>query len=182
MRVVAGSAKGRRLNAPDGLGVRPTGDRVREAVFDMLASLDVVQYRRIADLFAGTGAMGIEALSQGAAAAFFVEREPAALDVIRTNLVVTGLYSRATVVPGDVLDWLATAPPVDVALIDPPYAFEEWPAVLERVQAGTLVLESDHELDLGPRWEALKSRRYGGTVVTLAQPAAAPPADEKGSE
>lgn len=180
MRVVAGSAKGRRLNAPDGLGVRPTGDRVREAVFDMLGSLDVVEGRRVADLFAGTGALGIEALSRGAAAATFVERDQAALDVIRTNLVVTGLYARATVVPGDALDWAATAPRVDVALVDPPYAFDEWPALLASISAGTLVAESDRELDLGPRWVALRARRYGGTVVTVAQ-LATTPTDEKGS-
>lgn len=180
MRVVAGSAKGRRLQAPEGKAVRPTGDRVREAIFDMLASLDVVQGRSVADLFAGTGAMGIEALSRGAAMGTFVDDEPAVLDVIRTNLVITGLYARATVVQSDVLDWVATAPTVDVALVDPPYSFEEWPALLGALSAGTAVLESDRELDLGGRWEALKVKRYSGTVVTLAQPAT--PSDEKGSE
>jgi len=180
MRVVSGSAKGRRLQAPEGASVRPTGDRVREAVFDMLTSLDVVQGRSVADLFAGTGAMGIEALSRGSAMGTFVDHEPAVLDVIRTNLILTGLYARATVVQSDVLDWVATAPTVDVAIVDPPYPFDEWPALLERLSAGTIVLESDRELDLGARWAAIKVKRYGGTVVTLAQPAGPP--DEKGTE
>jgi 16S rRNA (guanine966-N2)-methyltransferase len=178
MRVVAGSAKGRRLQAPEGRSVRPTGDRVREAVFDMLASLDVVQGRRVADLFAGTGALGIEALSRGAAQGTFVDRDPAVLDIIRTNLIITGLYARATVVQSDVLDWLVTAPGVDVALVDPPYTFDEWPALLDALSAGTAVLESDRELDLGERWVEIRVKRYGGTVVTLAQPATPP--DEKG--
>lgn len=180
MRVVAGSAKGRRLQAPEGRSVRPTGDRVREAVFDMLSSLDVVQGRTVADLFAGTGAMGVEALSRGAAMATFVDHEAAVLDVVRTNLVLTGLYARATVVQADVLDWLADAAPVDLALVDPPYSFEEWPALLDSLSAGTAVLESDRELDLGERWRAIKVKRYGGTVVTLAQPATTP--DEKGGQ
>ena len=180
MRVVAGSARGRRLQAPDGPSVRPTGDRVREAVFDMLASLDVVQGRSVTDLFAGTGAMGIEALSRGAAMGTFVDDDAAALDIVRTNLVITGLYARATVVQSDVLDWVATAARVDVVLVDPPYSFDAWPELLGKLSAGTAVLESDRELDLGDRWEALKVKRYSGTVVTLAQPAT--PSDEKGRE
>jgi 16S rRNA (guanine966-N2)-methyltransferase len=179
MRVVAGSAKGRRLQAPDGTGVRPTGDRVREAIFDMLASLDAIEGRSVADLFAGTGALGIEALSRGAARATFVDDDGSVLAFIRTNLVITGLYARATVVKEDVLDWVATAPPVDVALVDPPYAFESWAQLMEGLSAGLAVLESDRELELGPGWEVRKVKHYGGTVVTLAAPAATP--DEKGS-
>ncbi len=179
MRVVAGTAKGRRLQAPEGRSVRPTGDRVREAIFGMLGSLEVVEGRSVVDLFAGTGALGIEALSRGAAAATFVDDDPAALEVIRTNLVLTGLYARATVVKADAMDWCATAPLVDVALVDPPYVFDDWPALLASLPAGLAVLESDRELDVGPAWEVRKAKRYGGTVVTLVQPAPLP--DEKGT-
>lgn len=179
MRIVAGSAKGRRLQSPDGTGVRPTGDRVREAVFDMLGSLDAVEGRSVADLFAGTGALGIEALSRGAAAATFVDDDGSVLAFIRTNLVITGLYARATVVKADVLDWVATAPRVDVALVDPPYAFDGWRRLMDGLSAGLAVLESDRELDLGPAWEVRKVKHYGGTVVTLAAPTAT--TDEKGS-
>ena len=179
MRVVAGSAKGRRLQAPDGTGVRPTGDRVREAVFDILSSLDMIEGRSVADLFAGTGALGIEALSRGAAVATFVDDDATVLDIVRTNLVITGLYARATVVKSDVLDWVATAPRVDLALVDPPYAFDAWPELLGGLSTGLAVLESDRELDVGPGWEVRKVKHYGGTVVTLAAPATPP--DEKGS-
>ena len=101
------------------------------------------------------------------------------LAFIRTNLVITGLYARATVVKGDVLDWVATAPRVDVALVDPPYAFEGWRPLMDRLSAGLAVLESDREPDLGPAWEVRKVKHYGGTVVTLAAPTAT--TDEKGS-
>lgn len=179
MRVVAGTAKGRRLQAPEGRGVRPTGDRVREAVFDMLGSLDVVETRSFADLYAGTGALGIEALSRGAATAVFVDDDPAALEILRTNLVITGLYARATVVKADVADWLDGAPPVDVALVDPPYAFDGWADLMSRLPAGLAVLESDREVDVGPGWEVRKAKHYGGTVVMLAHPVSGP--HEKGS-
>lgn len=180
MRVVAGSAKGRRLQAPDGTGVRPTGDRVREAIFDMLGSLGGVEGRKVADLFAGTGALGIEALSRGAASAVFVDDDASVLGTIRTNLVITGLYARATVLKADVLDWVRTAAPVDIALVDPPYAFDAWPALMEQLPAGLAVLESDREVDLGPGWDIRKVKHYGGTVVTLAAPAATL-TDQKGS-
>jgi 16S rRNA (guanine966-N2)-methyltransferase len=175
VRVVSGSAKGRRLQSPEGNSIRPTGDRVREAIFDMLGALDVVEGRKVVDLFAGTGALGIEALSRGASAATFVEQDQAALDVIRTNLVITGLYARATVVKGDALDWVTSARRVDVALVDPPYAFDDWPALLAALPAGLAVLESDRELDVGPAWRVRKEKQYGGTVVTLVEPA--PPTD-----
>ncbi len=179
MRVVAGSAKGRQLRAPRGLGVRPTSDRVREAVFDILGSLDAVEGASVLDVFAGTGALGIEALSRGAAAATFVERDRAAVDAIHTNLVITGLYARATVVHADALDWLIRAPRAALAFVDPPYAFDAWPTLLERLPARLAVLESAGEIDAGPSWEVLKVKRYGGTVVTLAGAAGA--GDEKGS-
>jgi 16S rRNA G966 N2-methylase RsmD len=84
------------------------------------------------------------------------------------------------VVKADVLDWVGTAAPVDVALVDPPYSFDAWPELLGRLSAGLVVLESDRDLDLGPAWEVRKVKRYGGTVVTLAAPAATP-TDETGS-
>lgn len=106
MRVVAGAARGRRLAAPPGAVTRPTPDRVREAVFNSLHSLGVLPGCRVLDLYAGTGAMGIEALSRGAAAAVFVERHPEALAALRANLAATGLEDRAAVVAADVDDYL----------------------------------------------------------------------------
>src|SRR5689334_16902428 len=124
MRVVAGSAGGRSLRAPDGKETRPTSDRVREAVFNALGSLDAVEGAVVADLYAGSGALGIEALSRGASEATFVESSAAARSVIETNLAATDFGDRATVVTGDVLSHLrATDDRYDLVLADPPYAF-----------------------------------------------------------
>lgn len=104
--MVAGAARGRRLAAPPGAVTRPTPDRVREAVFNSLHSLGVLPGCRVLDLYAGTGAMGIEALSRGASAAVFVERHPEALAALRANLAATGFEDRAAVVAADVDDYL----------------------------------------------------------------------------
>src|SRR3954471_16170376 len=132
MRVVAGSAGGRRLRAPKGTTTRPTSDRVRQSIFNSLDSMGAVEDARVADLFAGSGALGIEALSRGATHATFVDDDGAAVAVIRENLAGTGLAGpSATVVQGDVLRWLATSDPVDLALADPPYTFDQWAELLE---------------------------------------------------
>src|SRR4051812_5284478 len=106
MRVVAGSARGIRLVAPSGTSTRPTSDRVREATFNALGSLGAVEDARVLDLFAGTGAMAIEALSRGAAHATFVDRDAAAVAAIHTNLETTHLVPLATVVRTDVMRYL----------------------------------------------------------------------------
>jgi 16S rRNA (guanine966-N2)-methyltransferase len=166
MRVVAGSAKGRRLVAPAGTATRPTSDRVREAIFSMLASLDVLDGAVVVDLFAGSGALGIEALSRGAERATFVERDRDAAAVIEANLDATALRDRATVTRADAATFAGA---VDVAFVDPPYEFDEWPALLDTLDAGLAVLESDREVDVGAKWLVNKVRRYGSTVVTLAE-------------
>ncbi len=138
-------------------------------MFDVLTSMDVVQGAGVADLFAGTGALGIEALSRGALTAVLVEQDRSALDALKVNLVTTGLYARATVVAADALTWIGTAGPVDLAFIDPPYAFTGWPELLAELDAGLVVAESDREIDVGESWKVLKSKHYGGTVVTMAE-------------
>src|SRR5258706_7562012 len=95
MRVVSGTAKGRKLVAPAGRSTRPTSDRVREAIFSMLASLDALEGAIVVDLFAGSGALGIEALSRGAAHATFYELDREAVAAIETNLATTGTGERA---------------------------------------------------------------------------------------
>ncbi len=121
-RVIAGSARGRQLGAP-GEGTRPLGDRLKEALFAILEP--EIRDRAFLDLFAGSGAAGIEALSRGAARAVFVERDAAAVTSIKANLDATGLADRAEVVRADVLSWLAGsgggAGPFAAALVDPPY-------------------------------------------------------------
>ena len=171
VRVVAGSAKGRRLVAPDGTATRPTGDRVREATFNALGSLGVVSGAEVLDLFAGSGAMGIEALSRGAASATFVDSDARALAAIRTNLQAAGVAERATIVRSDVGRHLAERTGrVDLAILDPPYALahEAWAALLDVLRADVAVLESDRDLALDHPWEIVRGRRYGTTVITLA--------------
>jgi 16S rRNA (guanine966-N2)-methyltransferase len=174
VRVVAGTAKGRRLVTPAGRDTRPTSDRVRESIFNALHSLGAVQDATVLDLFAGSGALGIEALSRGAAHCTFVESAPAALAAIRQNLDGAGLTPRATVEARTAEAYLARRPePVDVALCDPPYAFAGWADLLARLPAGLVVCESDRPVELGPGWDAARTRRYGSTVVTFGRPAGA---------
>ena len=121
MRVITGSARGRRLKELEGMETRPTTDRVKEGLFNVL-QFDI-EGRRVLDLFAGTGQLGIECLSRGAAEAVFAERRPDALKLIRENLKVTELSDRARVVAGDSMEFLSTTKEkFDIILLDPPYA------------------------------------------------------------
>jgi 16S rRNA (guanine966-N2)-methyltransferase len=170
VRVIAGAAKGRRLVTPKGVTTRPTSDAVREAVFNVLASLGDLTGASVADLFAGSGALGIEALSRGAASCVFVESDRAALDAIRANLRTTGLGG-GEVVRSDALRWVAAnRRALDVVFADPPYAFDAWDALGSALDAELVVAESDRDVDLGDRWRVLRSKRYGSTVVTLVTP------------
>jgi 16S rRNA (guanine966-N2)-methyltransferase len=125
LRVIAGTVRGRRLVAPPGDDIRPTKGIVREAVFSALDSRGAIVDAVVLDLYAGTGALGLEALSRGAARAVLVERDRRALDAIGTNLEHTGLGAQARVVRSDVTAFLAVAPPpeapFDLVLADPPY-------------------------------------------------------------
>jgi 16S rRNA (guanine966-N2)-methyltransferase len=168
VRVVAGIARGRRLVAPKGETTRPTSDFVREAVFNSLAGHLDLEDATVLDLFAGTGALGIEALSRGAAHATFVESDRAALASLRANLATTGFETQATVRVGDTTR-IALAP-VDLAFVDPPYAFTGWPALLPRIDAGLVVIESDREIDVPEGWRVLRCKKYGTTVVALTSP------------
>ncbi len=121
MRIIAGAWRGRTLAAPPGQSTRPTADRVRETLFSMLTSrLGGFEDVAVADLFAGSGALGFEALSRGAARATFVERDRAALDAIRANAEKLGAHDRVRVIGGDGFK-LAPAGPFDLILADPPY-------------------------------------------------------------
>ncbi|MGI8983921.1 MAG: 16S rRNA (guanine(966)-N(2))-methyltransferase RsmD [Acidimicrobiales bacterium] len=171
MRVVAGLAGGRRLQAPAGRKVRPTSERVREALFNALGSMDAIAGASVLDLFAGSGALGIEALSRGAASATFVEADARAVAAVKANLLATGLGERARVVQSDVVRFLSHPPPapVDLAFADPPYAFSGWADVLDRLPAALVAVEARSHLDLGPAWRPVRSKRYGDTVIILAR-------------
>ena len=169
VRVIGGRSRGRRLAAKLPAAVRPTSDRVRESIFDILGSRGGVEGLTVVDLFCGSGALGLEALSRGAAAATFVDQDPAALEAVRTNLESVGLGDQpVTVVRAALPGWLAGAPAFDLALCDPPYTFEAWPALLTDLRATTAVLESSSPITLPAGWVVARERRYGGTLVTVA--------------
>jgi len=183
VRVIGGQWRGRPLQAPAGRSTRPTSDRVREAIFDVLGSLlgaDGLVGARVADLFAGSGALGIEALSRGASHAVLIDDDGRAVSTIRRNLARLGADLdgvTAEVVRADVVAWLAgpaAARRFDVAFADPPYAFDQWAVVLERLRADVVVVEADRPVELRPPWVARTLKRYGGTLVTVATSVAAP--------
>lgn len=168
MRVISGTAAGRRLEAPLGTDTRPTGDRVREATFNSLGSLGLIQDATFLDLFAGSGALGIEALSRGAESATFVERNSSAVRVITSNLELVDLAHRAEVVRSDALKYLSSAEQRwDVALLDPPYTWEGWDGLMPGLPADWAVVERDVEIDAPEGWNLERSRRYGASWVTL---------------
>ncbi len=150
----------------------------------MLTSLDRVEGATVLDLYAGSGALGIECLSRGAAEAVFVDSSPDAVEAIRDNLEVLGAdRERARVVRSDALRYLAHAPRFDLVLADPPYRFDRWEELLGLLVGRTqlLVAETGEPMEPGPGWETVKVKRYGGTVVCIAQPvisASVPRAEE----
>jgi 16S rRNA (guanine966-N2)-methyltransferase len=169
MRVVAGELRGRQIQAPQGTSTRPTTDRVREALFNALGSLDVVVGATVVDLFAGSGALGIEALSRGASHCTFVERDANALRVLRDNVAALGLTDRTRIVPADAAVAVRSLPPVDLVLADPPYDFADWGVLLEPLDARLVVLESSRSIVLPEGWELVREKRYGRTFVAFAE-------------
>lgn len=170
MRVVAGELRGRRIEAPPGDSTRPTTDKVREAVFNALGSLGLVADARVADLFAGSGALGIEALSRGAHHCTFVENDRTALTFLRGNVGDLGVGERSTVVHGDARAQAATID-VDIVFADPPYDTDDefWNGLLERIRAPFVVAEAGRAVAAPVGWEVVRERRYGRTWVTFLE-------------
>lgn len=139
MRVISGTSRGRRLKGPAGTFTRPMADKIKEALFSSLASLGV-EPDRVLDLYAGTGSVGIEALSRGALWADLVDQHPRACAVISANLADTGFASQARVHKTSVGAFLARhEPPYDLVIVDPPYADPDISAVLAQLAASALV-------------------------------------------
>ena len=174
MRVVAGSRKGHRIDAPKGVVTRPTSDRVREAVFSIVGSVEGAQ---VLDLFAGSGAMGIEALSRGAAGCLFVERDRNAARVVQANLEKLRLTGAVVVVrdaAAALRDERDRGRQYDLVLADPPY--EEWerhePSLAELVPAvladhGLAVVETADRVEPALPLDLVTTRRYGSARITV---------------
>ena len=179
MHVIAGSAKGRRLRTPEDHSVRPTSGRVKEALFSILQ----VQMpgARVLDLFAGTGAIGIEAISRGAAHVVFVEPSPSSLRLLRQNVERCGMAAQATIAACTALDYLAapppgSSPPFDLVFADPPYQELDLDGLLSSLDQSAILKSSsivilEHATSqplpaqIG-RWVPRRQYRYGGTSLT----------------
>lgn len=165
VRIIGGQWKRTRLAVADKPGLRPTPDRVRETLFNWL--MPVLPGARVVDLFAGTGALGLEALSRGAAQVLLVERDPALAAALRATLARLPDSGGGQVVQGDALDALHGADArFDLAFVDPPFAAglwpRVWPALLPHLADGALVyVESPHEADIGipPGWDVHREGR-----------------------
>ncbi len=178
MRVIAGSARGKPLKGPRSRLTRPTGDKVKGAIFSMLAAMDLA-WDRVLDLYAGSGALGIEALSRGAGWADFVEADRGNCLLIQENLAATKLAERAKVYCWPVARFIRTATtPYDIIILDPPYADPAIPATLHDLAASplvapdtTVVLEHTPALLAGGaefgRLQVVKTRTHGSTSITI---------------
>ncbi len=168
MRVVSGELGGRKLVSPEGTSTRPTTDRVREAVFNALGSAGVLDGAIVADLFAGTGAVGIEAISRGAAHCTFVERDRNALRALEENIDTLDIGDRSRVLRSDATQAAATLD-VDIVFADPPYDFGGWDALIAKLRADFVVAESGRALGEQPGWNITRSKRYGRTWVSFLE-------------
>ena len=176
MRVITGTARGRRLKELEGMETRPTTDRVKEGLFSAI-QFDI-EGRKVLDLFAGTGQLGIECLSRGAASAVFVDRRADAVKLIRENLKLTALSDRARVVAGDSMEFLAALKErFDIVLLDPPYAAGLLEPAVSRLTAfdilnphGIIVAEHPADRRLPPPeapYRVRRTYRYGKIAVTV---------------
>lgn len=173
MRVITGTARGRRLKTPEGLDIRPTTDNVKESVFNII-QFDI-EGRRVLDLFAGTGQLGIECLSRGAASAVFIDHSREAAAIIKENLKTCGLSG--TVLQQDALGFLRGCGKFDLIFIDPPYDSELYAPVLECINSvdilsdgGIIICESRRELvlpELRPPYVKGREYRYGKVKLSV---------------
>jgi 16S rRNA (guanine966-N2)-methyltransferase len=178
LRIIGGRWRGRRLQFPEAIGLRPTGDRIRETLFNWLAPR--LPGARCLDLFAGSGALGLEAASRGAAQVVLVERDRRALAALREHRQ-TLLADNLTLVAGDALAYLRAGAerPFDIVLVDPPFEPGLWPAVFEALASGGwlaaeawVYVEMPCTRDLPPLpegWRVQRQKRAGGVAFYLIQ-------------
>ena len=176
MRVITGAARGTRLSAPEGMQTRPTADRVKEALFSIIQF--EIEGRRVLDLFAGTGQLGIEALSRGARSAVFVDNRAEAARLVQENLKKTRLEAHARVLTCDYAAFLGTVrEQFDIIFLDPPYADGALENALKRIagidivpDGGIIICERSAGKELPitlAGFERSRDYRYGKTVLTL---------------
>lgn len=188
MRIVAGRYRGRRLDAPEGLAVRPTSDRTREALFDLLAGgrlsdgLSPLPDALVVDAFAGTGALGLEALSRGAGTVVFIERHGPALDALKSNIRTLGAERDCRVIERDALHPPAAETPAGLIFLDPPYgqglaapAIEALAAAGWVGEATLISVELMKSEDFTPPagFQEVESRRYGKAKLVILRREAA---------
>jgi 16S rRNA (guanine966-N2)-methyltransferase len=178
MRIVAGAWRGRSLVAPPGQGTRPTADRVRQALFDVVmhaewAGRAAIEGAAVLDAFAGTGALGLEALSRGAATSVFVEADPAAVRALRTNIAGCKAADRTEILATDVLA-VPAGPAADIVFLDPPYGLALIPRALGRlravgrVRAGALIVaEAGRDESWLPDEPLLADRQHGAARILI---------------
>ena len=169
MRVIGGAARGRPLKAKLPSNVRPTTDYAREAIFSMLESRGGLMDLVVADLYCGSGAMGIEAMSRGAAKVYFVDSEPACLAAVRANLEPLDLPGEAVFVRANLPIWPVPGD-LDLVLADPPYGSMDLAQVIDGVRCERVVVENDRHMEAPQGWIVTKTKRYGTTLVTMLEP------------
>ena len=176
MRVITGTARGRKLQTLEGLDTRPTTDRVKEGLFSAL-QFDI-EGRKVLDLFAGTGQLGIECLSRGAQSAVFVERRKDAVALIRDNLKTTELTAKAKVVSGDSMEYLKSLrEKFDIIFLDPPYAENLLESAIAHIAKFDIlaphgIMAAEHPADkvlpaLAPPYRVQRTYRYGKIALTI---------------
>ena len=181
MRIVTGSQKGRSLKQPISPGLRPTSGRVKEALFSMIA--ECLPHAKVLDLYAGTGALGLEALSRGASEVFFVENQTASLHVLRENISRCKSTHHSTIIAQDVLTFLSVVTPhhdptpFNLVFADPPYKTTDFSPLLTQLASsrrvapnGLVVIEHFKKVSLPPTAGALRQTRqsrYGDTMLTF---------------
>ena len=176
MRIIAGIARGRRIESPPGWSTRPTLDRVRESLFNILTPL--VPGAAFLDLFAGTGANGLEALSRGAARAVLVDNDPAAVTIIRRNIALCGFTETVQCLRLDLPSGLDRIHgPFDVVFADPPYAYAQVEALLQGLDTHNLVVPNGRVIyesarktpppDTLGRWTLFRRAEYGDTALSF---------------
>lgn len=178
MRIISGTARGRKILAPQGTSTRPIPDRAKTAIFNMIISIRMangtpgLEGIRVLDLYSGSGSFGLECLSRGAGEVLFVEQNRSAAATIQKNLDTLSLADRAKIEARDVHEVILGLPAdrrYDLAFCDPPYAHDPWDQLLPLIPADVLVAHSETPLALTPEWNELRRRSYGRPQIVVAE-------------